>query len=273
MTLELYKGDALAVLRELPDASVDAVVTDPPYSSGGFMRGDRMQDTVSKYVQTGSKRSETIGQFTGDNKDQRAFGYWSALWLGECARVVKPGGFALVFTDWRQLPATTDYFQAGGFIWRGIVPWVKNQFRPVAGRYGAQCEYVVWGTNGARSLDYTAPVYPGWYEVATTRKRNHVTEKPVELMRQLLAPVGSGVILDPFMGSGTTGVAALMDGFGFVGIELTGHYFDIAERRIHGVRDGVEILPGTADQDMPRQGLMFADVEPAPAGPYHDGAA
>ena len=254
----------MSVLAAMPDASVDAIVTDPPYSSGGFTRGDRMQDTVSKYVQTGTKRAETIGQFTGDNKDQRAFGYWSALWLSECVRVVKPGGFAMVFTDWRQLPATTDYFQAGGFIWRGVVPWVKNQFRPVAGRFGSQCEYVVWGTNGARGLDYADPVWPGWYEVASPRKRNHVTEKPVELMRKIIQPIAvtqpGAVILDPFMGSGTTGVAALMEGCGFVGAELTDHYYKIAQRRVHAIRDGVEIEPGTADQDVARQSLLFDET-------------
>lgn len=183
--LLLHHGDALAFLATLPDASVDALVTDPPYSSGGFMRGDRMGSTVNKYVQTGAKRAETIPEFSGDNKDQRGFGYWSALWMSECVRVVKPGGWCIVFTDWRQLPATTDYVQAGGFIWRGVVPWVKRQVRPVSGRFAAQCEYVVWGTNGARSMDYEQPMWPGFYDVPSPKKRNHVTEKPVELMRRL----------------------------------------------------------------------------------------
>ena len=51
--------------------------------------------------------------FTGDDRDQRAYGYWCALWLAECLRVTKPGGACLMFTDWRQLPATRDAIQAG----------------------------------------------------------------------------------------------------------------------------------------------------------------
>lgn len=63
----LHRGDALAVLRDLPSGSVDAVITDPPYSSGGMVRGDRMASTKLKYVQTGSASHE-LDDFTGDNR-------------------------------------------------------------------------------------------------------------------------------------------------------------------------------------------------------------
>src|SRR5262245_19338692 len=100
----LVEGEALSVLRELPDACVDAVVTDPPYSSGGAYRGDRTASTGEKYVQNGTLTVRP--SFGGDNRDQRAFGYWCALWLAECLRIAKPGAPICVFTDWRQLPTT-----------------------------------------------------------------------------------------------------------------------------------------------------------------------
>src|SRR5574337_1071851 len=103
MGVQLHQGDCLDILRALPDASVDAVITDPPYSSGGQFRGDRVQDVHTKYVQTGSE-SIALAGFSGDNRDQRSFGYWCALWLSECLRITKPGGACLLFTDWRQLP-------------------------------------------------------------------------------------------------------------------------------------------------------------------------
>lgn len=233
MTVQLYHGDCLDVLRTLPDASVDAVIADPPYSSGGMFRGDRMQDVHAKYVQSDSKSGHALGVFGGDTRDQRAYGYWCALWLSECLRIVKPGGIGAVFADWRQLPTTTDALQAGGWVWRGLVAWHKPSARPTQGRWANACEYVVWGTNGPRPLAGRA--YPGWYSYASPpgKARTHITEKPVALMRDLLAvvPVG-GVVLDPFMGSGTTGVACVQEGRRFIGIEKEAGYFAIAEQRI-----------------------------------------
>jgi len=89
--IDLHLGDALAVLRDLPTGSVDALITDPPYSSGGMLRGDRTMSTVAKYVQSDSA-SRFMADFSGDTRDQRAYGYWLALWLTECLRIVKPGG-------------------------------------------------------------------------------------------------------------------------------------------------------------------------------------
>jgi site-specific DNA-methyltransferase (adenine-specific) len=228
----LYHGDSLAVLRTLPAGSVDALVTDPPYSSGGMFRGDRAQDTRSKYVQSGSS-SKALVDFSGDTRDQRAYSYWCALWLGECLRIVKPGGVALLFTDWRQLPATTDALQAGGFIWRGVVPWYKPSARPQSGRFTGQCEYVVWGSAGGMPVDYEAPVLPGFYQASPPRERDHITQKPVDVMRQLvkIAPEG-GTVLDPFTGAGTTGVAAMIERRRFIGMEQVEQYVQAATRRI-----------------------------------------
>lgn len=236
----LYHGDALAVLAQLPTASVDALITDPPYSSGGMVRGDRATtDTKAKYSGSYGKQPDHA-DFTGDSRDQRAYAYWCALWLAETLRVVRPGGIAAMFTDWRQLPATTDAIQSGGWIWRGIVPWYKPTSRPMPGGYGSQCEYVVWGSAGPIKRDYEAgPYLPGFYQANPPRDRDHLTQKPLEVMRGLarVCPVG-GTILDPFAGSGTTGVAALIEGRQFIGVEMTEHYAKIAADRLVTVQRG-----------------------------------
>lgn len=249
----LYRGDALAVLAELPTASVDAVIADPPYSSGGMVRGDRIQDIHTKYVNGDSISGNALPAFTGDNRDQRGFGYWCALWIGECMRILKPGGAIALFTDWRQLPMTSDALQAGGIVWRGIVPWHKPNGRRVQGRFANNCEYIVWGTNGPRALESLPNAYDGFFQVNTPREREHVTQKPVEIMRQLvrIAPLG-GVVLDPFAGSGSTGVAALLEGRRFIGVELTDHYVDIAEKRLRRTQ-----LESIADGD--QSALDFAE--------------
>lgn len=230
----LYAGDALAVMAALPTGSVDAVVCDPPYSSGGMVRGDRAStDTKAKYS-GGYGKQPTHADFTGDSRDQRAYAYWTALWLGEALRVARPGSLCLMFTDWRQLPATTDAIQSGGWVWRGIVPWAKPSSRPMPGGFSASCEYVVWGSAGAIERDYENGIYaPGFFRANSPRNREHLTQKPVEVMRELIkiCPEG-GTILDPFMGSGTTGVAAMIEGRKFVGAEMIEHYREISERRI-----------------------------------------
>ena len=230
----LYRGDSLAVLRELPAASVDAVVTDPPYSSGGMVRADRVTDVHTKYVKSTSVSGMALDPFTGDSRDQRGYGYWCSLWLGECLRVVRPGGIIAVFTDWRQLPTTTDFLQAAGVIWRGILPWHKPNGRMTQGRPANNCEYVVWGTNGARALE--GPGYetlPGFLQANSVRDRTHIAQKPIEVLRAVVrvAPRG-GVVLDPFAGTGTTGVAAIIEGRGFVGVEITEHYAGQAEANL-----------------------------------------
>lgn len=231
----LYRGDALAVLRDLPDASVDALITDPPYSSGGMIRGDRVQDVHTKYVNTDSYSRE-LDAFSGDTRDSFGYWFWASVWLGEAMRVLKPGGIAALFTDWRQLAATIGGIQSGGYVFRGVVPWHKPNGRPVQGRWGNTCEYVVWGTNGPRDLDILGPkAFPGFFQATTptSESREHITQKPLSVMRQLVQIVPEdGTVLDLFMGSGTTGVAAVTERRRFIGSEVVPSHADTAERRI-----------------------------------------
>jgi site-specific DNA-methyltransferase (adenine-specific) len=238
----LYGGDALAVLATLPAASVDAVITDPPYSSGGQFRGDRAADPTQKYVPNKEVVNFHPG-FSGDNRDQRSYAYWSALWLSECLRIAKPGAPICLFTDWRQLPTTTDALQAGGWVWRGVVVWDKTAgIRPSAGRFRQQAEFVAWGSAGPMPVDLTASCLNGVFTYAPFRDKEHIAGKPYKLMRDLvqICPVG-GTVLDPFMGSGTTGIAAINAGRSFAGIEIDPHYQRNARERIEaaivGYRD------------------------------------
>lgn len=229
----LYLGDCLEILPTL--GLVDAVICDPPYSSGGMVRGDRMGSTRAKYQS--SQVEVEHPEFTGDNRDQRGFHAWASLWLMYALDITKPGGVAVLFSDWRQLPTMTDALQSGGWVWRGIVPWDKVNARPMPNRFRAQCEYAVWGTNGPRdfSMGEGAEYHPGILteKPPANDDREHSTQKPAGIMATLcrIAPAG-GVVLDPFMGSGTTGVAALGIGRRFIGIEKSQAIFDIACRRI-----------------------------------------
>lgn len=217
----IYCGEALAVLESLPDESVDAIIADPPYSSGGFTRSDRNAEPTVKYVNEDVYISRV--NFSGDNRDGRSWAYWSALWMSECLRIVKHGGYLLSFTDWRQLPLASDALQAGGFIWRGVITWDKGPSAraPHTGYFRHQCEYLVWGTKGTGDPTIHAGPWPGCYQFPTLQSdKFHLTGKPTPLLRSLVqcCPVG-GLVLDPFLGSGTTAVACQIEGRRCIGIE------------------------------------------------------
>jgi site-specific DNA-methyltransferase (adenine-specific) len=240
-TVQLFQADALAILAQLPDGLVDLVLTDPPYSSGGLYRGDRAsQSTRQKYQFTNARLVHP--EFSGDNRDQRGWGYWSALWLAEARRVTRRGGVVAMFADWRQLATATDAIQAGGWVFRGIVPWDKTEAaRPHQGRYRSQCEFVVWGSNGP--MEHAGPCLPGLVRAAVNaRTKIHAAEKPLAIMRDLarIAWRPEAVILDPFMGSGTTGLAAIEHGAGFLGIECDRTIYEQAAGRIVEALDRME---------------------------------
>ena len=248
--VKIYHGDAMEFFSDIEDGIADAVICDPPYSSGGMFRGDRMIDSRTKYVSTGAAHS-TQG-FSGDNRDQRSYLAWCSFWMCAATHATKPGGLLAVFTDWRQLPITTDAIQSGGWVWRGVATWQKINARPVLGRYTNQCEFIVWGTNGPRDAT-EGTCTKGWIVSGSpsNQEREHITQKPVEVMEWLLGPVPKGgMILDPFCGSGTTLLAAIRTGMNGIGCELEERYCEIGARR--------------CDRELDQGRLPFAPPEPAP---------
>jgi len=227
----LYNGDALTILRDLPDTSVDAVVTDPPYSSGGLHAGARRADPAKKYQSTGTKR--TYPPMLGDCKDQRSFALWATLWLSECWRLAKNSAPCLVFSDWRQLPLITDAIQAAGWEWRGIVVWHKPTARPMLGSFRRDTEFVVHAVK-APAKAWSRRCLPGVYlHNMVAAQKVHLTSKPLPLLVDLLGVVpDGGTVLDPFVGGGTTPVACVETGRRFVGVELSEEYYRLAGERI-----------------------------------------
>jgi site-specific DNA-methyltransferase (adenine-specific) len=216
----------------MQDDCVDAILTDPPYSSGGLHTGQRQRPPSEKYQSSDAQRRHA--EFHGDNRDQRSFTLWATLWLTECYRVARNGAACMVFTDWRQLPAMTDAMQAGGWTWRGIIVWDKPTARPILGEFRRQCEYVVFGVKGKLAPAHRRCL-PGVYRhsIIAHQKRMHMTEKPLPLIHDLLdVTPDDATVLDPFMGSATTGAVCLQTGRKFIGMELSSDYFQIACARL-----------------------------------------
>ncbi|VWC55009.1 DNA methylase N-4/N-6 domain-containing protein [Burkholderia lata] len=227
----VHQADALSVMRALPDACVDLVFTDPPYSSGGTTSASRSQAPSSKYI--GGDVKTVYPEFQHDTKDQRSWTFWCMTWLAEAYRVCSGEAHLACFVDWRQLPSLTDAIQAAGFTWRGVAVWDKTsgRTRPRMGGFAQQTEFLVWATKGA--VRRTDVYLPGVFSERLAHPKRHMTEKPSQLARDVvrLVPAG-GVVLDPFAGSGTFLAAAKEAGLNWIGCELEPSYHQVATTRL-----------------------------------------
>ena len=231
----LLHGDALEILPTFEPASFNAIVTDPPYCSGGMTMSERARPASVKYMQ--SRQKTRWPEFESESMDQNAWAQWTYRWLKECKRVAKDGAPIVIFSDWRQLPLLTTLVQWAGWRWLGVAAWDKTEAcRPQMGRFAAQAEYIVWGAKGRLPAKRHVGTLPGVFRhrVEPPGKKLHMTGKPLALMEELLQIVEpDGTVLDPFAGSGTTLLAARNLGLGSVGIEASQTYYQIARERLN----------------------------------------
>lgn len=215
-------GDCLDVMRGMPDGSFDAIVTDPPY---GIAVG-------SAFVcQGGSVVNDGSGSYN-NTEDPYA-------WIREGARVLAPTGHVSTFID-----RATRWECEQECKRRGLTPWASYYLvksappptpRPTFVSRVEEC--IVAEKRSGKRAWYGGGYTPNaWIGLTPNRLGEglHPTQKPVEAMEALvcaLAPEG-GTVLDPFCGSGTTGVACVNTGRNFVGVEINEDYCAIARDRI-----------------------------------------
>jgi site-specific DNA-methyltransferase (adenine-specific) len=225
----LHLGDCLEYLSEIPPISVQAVITDPPYMIGATSVGDPKSKC-------------------GTWADMENSAFWFSHWFQLCKRILRPDGFLIVFGNWRSIPTLTRGFDLASLTVNSCMIWNK-EWIGTGGPAGLRPTYEIAmfaAMPDARIADRSASdVFSCKWMAGNSGKSGHPAEKPVELMRhlvRLVAPDG-GVIVDPFMGSGTTGVAAQAEGCDFIGIEREQRWLEIARRRIE--RPGQLGLPLT----------------------------
>lgn len=227
----LVHADSLSWMLEQPDSDpFDVVIADPPYCAA--TRGGRVgQSSATKYTSTDAKRQFVA--FDGDHRDQRSFQLWTTMWSGAAYRLTREGGALLAFIDFRNVAAMVDAIQAGGWCYDGVIPWIKNRGRPRLGWYQtSQSEFVVVGRKGPtdRSQRRCGPAY---VQSSAPSKRVHPTQKPIEVITQLLEFRSDWQrILDPFGGSATTAAAAMQLGRRATVIESNAEYYRLACERI-----------------------------------------
>lgn len=220
----LHLGDCLEVMKGLPAASVDAVVTDPPYSSGG-----RQQATSRQLISKNGVRSND-DWFLGDNMGTDSYIWFMREVAGLCRKSARLGAHAYVFTDWRQYSTVVTAWETSGWTLRSVVVWDKAKGGAMGSFWRNNHEWIAVFSKGQPTPLPNGSFFNTW--IGTKPQAGfHPTEKPVELIRYLVQAV-DGTVLDPFMGSGTTGVACRLEGRRFIGIEIERTYYEIAERRI-----------------------------------------
>lgn len=236
---KLIKGDCLISLKELDSDSVDLILTDPPYNLGLFMQN---RDTNLQAM-----RENYFGAAGWDDYD---FGQWADLmdkFFLEAARVMREGGAIVVFMAVIKVETLIGLAQKNGFYYKTTGTWHKLNPMPrnMNLHFINSTESWVYFTYGTRTgtFNNNCKAVHDYIETSVTPMSErsygkHPTQKPVALMSHfvnLLSNPGD-LVLDPFMGSGSTGVAAKGAGRRFCGIELDEAYFDIARKRIGGDR-------------------------------------
>ena len=211
----LYCGDCLDILPTLEPGSVDAVVTDPPY--GMDYQSARRID---------SERFSKIANDTGP------FVWWAM----PAAKIVKDGGCVLCFCRWDDAEAFRLSLGWAGLTVKSQLVWDRGNhgMGDLSGAPAPRHDTVWFATQNGFTLPGRRPQSVLTHMRLCGDALTHPNEKPVPLMVELCGDYSptTGTILDPFMGSGATGVACVKTGRRFIGIELEPKYFKIAKRRI-----------------------------------------
>ena len=245
---ELYQGDSLELLKNLPENSVDMIFADPPYnlSNGGFTCDAGRMVSVNKGNWDKSK---------GFNDDYS----FHHNWLKECKRVLKPSGTLWVSGTYHSIYQCGHALQSLGYHILNDISWFKPNASPnLSCRFfTASHETLIWARkdkNAKHIFNYALMKGGDWHKDDLIKKENtqmrsvwaigtpkpiekrfgkHPTQKPEDLLKRIvLASTNKGdIVLDPFTGSSTTGIASYLYGRKFIGIDMEKSFLDLSVKR------------------------------------------
>lgn len=231
----IYNNDCISQLKHIPDKSIDLILTDPPYNLGLFMH----------------KRGTNLGKmrenhFACSGWDDLEFDVWKEemdKFLSECHRVLKPRGALVIFMSIIKVETIIKQAQNHKFYYKTVGTWHKKNPMPrnMNLHFINSTESWLYFINEAATGTFNnngRPVHD-FIETSTISSSErklgkHPTQKPIALMRHFISLLSNEneTILDPFMGSGSTGVAAIQEKRRFIGIEINQQYFQLANSRL-----------------------------------------
>lgn len=216
--IDLKLGDCLELMKEIPEKSIDLILTDSPYGFG---------------YQSNMKKNKDLPMYYDRNTS------WLNEWLYKANKVLKDNGHLYMFAPVQKIDEFKQKIE-NFFIIKNILVWDKKGFGmgDLYGQYAPSYEFIIFAVkeqgrklNGKRERDLLS--------FAKTKCELHPTQKPVELLEYLIekSTNKNDIVLDAFMGSGSTGVACVNTKRNFIGIELDNKYFEIAKKRIEEAQD------------------------------------
>lgn len=235
MKIEIKNNDCLKEMKNIESDSINLILTDPPYNLGLFMK--------SRQTNLGQMRDNFFGSAGWDNLEYNEWMDNMDAFFKESYRVLKPGGAAIVFMSIIKVESMINLAAERGFyykttgIWHKTNPMPRNMNLHFVNSNECWIYFLkgsrtgVFNNNGKLILDY--------YESSVTpqsekRSGKHPTQKPLKLMEHFISILSNDgdTILDPFMGSGSTGVSSIKLNRNFIGIELDENYYNIAKERL-----------------------------------------
>jgi site-specific DNA-methyltransferase (adenine-specific) len=234
--IKLFNKDCVEIMRDMPEQSVDLVVTDPPYGIS--------------YVS--NMRKNSFGEMSSDN-------ITNVIWLGYLARIVKSTGAVYCFSRWDVLGTWKHLFEFFGFSVKNCIVWDKERggMGDLEGSYSPSHEMIIFAVRGRHLLNgkRTRDVV----RCGKVSKLLHPTQKPPELLAEFIrnSSQEGDMIFDPFMGVGSTGKACKLTNRNFTGIEIEKKYYEIALQELSGLtqrepdslKAGVLSLPGIVQSE------------------------
>lgn len=222
----LENDDCLNILKQIKDKSIDLVVTDPPYKMNHSTGGCTNIGMKNKWLGN-IKAGNTVMNFSSDIK--------FCQWLPEIYRILKPSSHCYIFCNDKNVQELLNEATKTGFKESNILVWIKNNATPNR-YYMKNLEFILFLYKGnAKPINNMGSKCAIEIKNINGKEKLHPTEKPIELLKQYVENSSNknDWVLDPFMGSGTTGVACKQMNRNFIGIELESKYFEIAKERIN----------------------------------------
>jgi site-specific DNA-methyltransferase (adenine-specific) len=207
---ELYKGDCNSFLKQLENESIDLILTDPPFGQNiGYGRSE----LGHRYIEN------------DNNLD------WIKQFSETTYRILKQNSHCVVFWQWRTYSKLEEVMLQAGFTIKTVGIWDKNNSGLGDGLAEQYEQVIVFKKGNAKQNKFRGNIFR--YSRISGRPE-HPHQKPIPLLADLLMLCSQeeGLVLDPFMGSGSTGVAAMKYKRCFIGCEIDNDYYKLAEKRI-----------------------------------------